>query len=168
MAIDSSSPRKMPLWGMRMVEWSLLAGVVLMLVWVFVRQVQVLQGQAELAAVRTTLGALRTALVIDFLKQNIAGKSSAAARLQGNPFEMLQRHPVNYRGEMTPAEAVLAPAGSWVFDPVCVCVGYAPINNQWFESPSGRRMAWYQLSGASGPVQLTAQEVYVWQSQAMN
>ena len=168
MNTDRTSPQDAPLWGLNMLEWSLLAVVIVVLALVFARQVRVLQGQAELAAVRSTLGALRTALIIDDLKQKVGGKSSSAARLQRNPFELLQRYPVNYRGVMTPFEEASAPAGSWVFEPACVCVGYVPIDEQWFESPSGSGMAWYQLSGASGPVQLTAKEAYVWQNQAMN
>jgi hypothetical protein len=90
MVINRSPPRHMPLWGVKIVEWTLLLSVVFVLVWVFARQVQVLQGQAELEAVRSTLGALRTALVIDHLKQKIAGKDSAASRRTSNPFELLQ------------------------------------------------------------------------------
>lgn len=168
MTKDRTAPQQAPLWGLSMVEWSLLAGVIVVLALVFVRQVRVLQGQAELAAVRSTLGALRTALVIDDLKQKAAGKSSSAARMQRNPFEMLQRHPVTYRGVMINFEAASVPAGSWVFEPVCACVGYVPMDDQWFESPSGQGMAWYQLSSGSWPVQLTAKEAYIWRGQAMN
>lgn len=168
MAKDRTAPQQSPLWGLRMVEWSLLAGVIVVLALVFARQVRVLQGQAELAAVRSTLGALRTALVIDDLKQKVAGKSSSASRMQRNPFEMLQRNPVTYRGVMTSFEAASVPAGSWVFEPVCACVGYVPMDDQWFESPSGQGMAWYQLSSGSWPVQLTAKEAYIWQGHAMN
>ena len=48
------------------------------LVLVFVRQVQVLQGQAELSAIKTTLGALRTALVIEHLRLKAGGASQSA------------------------------------------------------------------------------------------
>jgi hypothetical protein len=151
-------------------EWSLLAGVIVMLALVFAHQVRVVQGQAELAAVKTTLGALRTALVIDYLQKKVASESSSVAFAQRNPFELLQRQPVNYLGEMTraAAAAAAAPAGSWVFDPVCACVGYLPIYTQWFDSPSGDAIAWYQVSGAPGPLQLTAKQAYVWQGQVMN
>lgn len=153
-----------------MVEWSLLAGLILVLTLVFVHQMRVLQGQAELAAVKSTLGALRVALVIDHLHNNVVAGTSPVVSAQHNPFELLQRHPVNYRGEMTAAEAAAAPApaGSWVFDPVCACVGYLPMHAQWFDSPSGDIMAWYRVEGAPGPLQLTAKEAYVWQGQVMN
>ncbi|MDO8767552.1 MAG: hypothetical protein Q7K57_02375 [Burkholderiaceae bacterium] len=167
MAKDRAPPPNVPSWS-RLVEWSLLAGVIVVLGLVFARQMRVLQGQAELAAVKTTLGALRTTLVIDHLQKTVVAKNSSMALVPRNPFELLQRQPVNYRGEMTPAAAAAAPAGSWVFDPVCTCVGYLPIYAQWFDSPSGDVMAWYRVSGAPGPLQLTAKEAYVWQGQVMN
>lgn len=168
MAKDRQYPWKRPLLSLRMVEWSLLAGLILVLTLVFVHQMRVLQGQAELSTIKTTLGALRTTFVLDHLRKNVASGNSSGALTQHNPFELLQRHPVNYRGEMTPAEAAAAPAGSWVFDPVCACVGYLPLHSEWFDSPSGDVMAWYRVEGAPGPLQLTAKEAYVWQDQMMN
>lgn len=69
---------------------------------------------------------------------------------------------------MSAVQAATVPAGSWVFDPLCTCVGYVPIYAQWFDSSSGDVMAWYQVSGAPGPLQLTPKEAYVWQEQVMN
>jgi hypothetical protein len=151
-----------------MIEWSLVAGLILVLAVVFVHRVRVVQGQAELAAVRSTLGALRTALVIEHLQQSVKSGGVSVVAAQRNPFELLQRHPSNYRGEMTASDAAMGPAGSWVFDPACVCVGYLPMYAEWFDSPSGEAMAWYQLSGAPGPLQLTAKEAYVWQRQRLD
>ena len=166
--IDRTSPQPAPLWSARIVEWSLLAAVIVLLVLLFARHVRVLQGQAELAAVKSTLGALRTALVIDHLHQNVQSGKAPVGFTQRNPFELLQRRPVNYFGEMSALEAASAPPGSWVFDTVCVCVGYLPMYPQWFDSPSGDVLAWYQLSGAPGPLQLFAKEAYAWQDQVMN
>ena len=129
---------------------------------------RVLPGRPSCQPSRRHWAALRTALVIDHLHKNVMAANSSVALSQHNPFELLQRHPVNYFGEVTPAEAAAAPGGSWVFDPVCVCVGYLPIYAEWFDSPSGAVMAWYQISGAPGPLQLTAKENYVWQGQVMN
>ena len=166
MATDPASVHELPAWS-RLVEWSILIGVIVVLMLVLARQVRVVQGQAELAALRSTLNALRTALLIDHLHKSVAPVNSTVAMPALNPFALLQQPPTHYLGEMTAAEAELAPAGSWVFDPVCVCVGYLPIYAQWFDSPSGATMAWYQLGGDSGPLHLTAKEAYVWQGQAM-
>lgn len=150
-----------------MIEWSLVAALIVLLALVFGHKVRVVRGQAELAAVKSTLGALRTAFVIDHLHTSVAGSESVAAT-QPNPFELLERRPVNYFGPISAANAATVPGGSWVFDPVCVCIGYLPIYPEWFDSPSGDVMAWYRIEGAPGPWQLTAKEAYVWQGQAMN
>ncbi len=150
-----------------MVEWSLLALVILVLGAIFFRQVRVVQGQGELAAVRSTLGALRTALVIDHLQKSIVHPNTALPALQSNPFELLKHTPANYLGEMTPQLARNAAPGNWVFDPECVCVGYLPLYDPWFESPSADPLAWFRVTGAPGPLQMVARERYVWQGQAL-
>lgn len=151
-----------------MIEWSLVAALILLLALVFTYKVHVVRGQAELAAIKTTLGALRTTFVIDHLQKHVMSGNSSVALTQHNPFELLQHYPVNYIGEMTRAEAEAAPAGTWVFDPVCVCIGYLPIYPEWLDSPSGDLMAWYRIEGAPGPLQLTAKEAYLWQGQVLN
>lgn len=151
-----------------MIEWSLVAALIAVLALVFMHQVRVLQGQAELSAVKTTLGALRTALVLDHLQRSVAAGGASVVLLQRNPFELLQRPPPNYRGELSRAQAETAPDGSWVFDPVCVCIGYRPLYAEWLDSPSGEPLAWYQLSGEAGLWQLTAKEAYFWQGQVLN
>jgi hypothetical protein len=166
-SINRASPKELPSWS-RLLEWSVLAGVIVVLGVVFARQVRAVQGQAELAAVKSTLGALRTAFVIDYSRKHTKAGTSALVPTQLNPFELLENNPVNYRGAMTAVEAAKAPMSGWVFDPVCVCVGYLPLDDLWFDSPSGDVMAWYQVSGAPGPLQLTAKEAYVWQGKVVN
>lgn len=167
MAKDRRTPQELPSWS-RLTEWSLLALVILVLGLVFAWQVRVLQGQAELSAVKTTLGALRTALVLEHLRTRVQTKAQSTEPLQPNPFELLQRLPVNYRGVTGPLEAAAIPAGSWVFDSQCPCVGYLPLYTEGFSSPSGDVMVWFLLNGAPGPLQLTAKEAYRWQDEALN
>ena len=69
-----------------MVEWTILALVVLLLVLVFARQMRILQGQAELSAIKTTLGALRTAFVLDHLRKQVVDGATTAPPAQHNPF----------------------------------------------------------------------------------
>jgi hypothetical protein len=151
-----------------MVEWSIVALVIVLLVLVFSQRMRVLQGQAELAAVRTTLGALRTSLVLEHLRKSAALEDTSAELAQHNPFELLQHYPGNYFGEMSAKQAQTMPAGGWVFDPDCVCVGYLPIWGEWFDSPSGELMAWYRVRAESGPLQLVAREKYLWQGEVLN
>ena len=167
MAINRSAPKEVPTWS-RLTEWSLVAGVIVVLVLVSGRQMRVMQAQSELATVKSTLGALRTAFVIDYLHKNVAAAGSNVVVTQRNPFELLQRQPANYVGEMRRSSAEAATAGTWIFDTNCSCVGYTPIYDQGFDNPSGDAMLWFRVTAASGPLQLSAKETYVWQGQALN
>lgn len=166
MVIDRRAPKELPSWS-RLVEWSVLGGVVVVLAVVLARQVRDVQAQAEFAAIQSTLGALRTAYVIDYSHKNML-KGGRLTMQQRNPFELLDQYPVNYRGVMSAAEAVNAVGSGWVFDPKCVCVGYLPLDEKWLNSPSGDVMAWYHVSSVPGPLQLTAKEAYVWQGKRLN
>ena len=154
--------------GRRGVEWGLLLLVILVVVLVFLRQQRVVQGQAELAAVKTTLAALRTAFVVSYLHAQAAGGQATVANAQRNPFALLQRPPINYRGEMGAAQAVTADPGSWLYDPACGCIGYLPIDPQWLSSANGATSIWYRVGTGPGPLQLTAMQAYTLQGQVLD
>lgn len=168
MSIDRASPQAAPLWRGRWLEWSLVAAVILGLTWAYAYQLGRVRAQGELAAVKSTLGALRMALVIDYVRQKAGSNGLSVATTQRNPFELLQRRPANYLGEMSRAKAASAPAGSWVFAADCACVGYVPLHAQWFQSPSGDALAWFAVRGAPGPFEIVAQESYVLQNQLLD
>ena len=153
----------------RTIEWALAGLVVAVLVVVFARHMRVVQGQGEFAAVKTTLGALRTALVIDYLHRHADPASGeSVVKEPRSPFDLLQYPPVNYVGVVSARQAHVVAPGSWVYDSSCPCVGYRPLGDDWFDSPSGEPMAWYLLGGAPGPLQLTARERYLWQDQVLD
>lgn len=169
MAANASALRPAPLLSVRMVEWLLVAALIVTLVVVFMHQARVVQRQAELAAVRSTLGALRTALVFQHLQQQTQASEQTVATEQRNPFELLQRRPVNYAGEIAGQQAAEVPPGSWVFDAKCVCIGYLPLDTTGFINPSGEAMAWYQVEGApASPLQITPKAAYFWQGERLN
>lgn len=168
MAADARQAGSAPYLNVRLVEWSLVAMLIMGLVLVFLHQVRVVQRQAELAAVRTTLGALRTAMVLQHVQQRVAQPGQSVVELQRNPFELLQRRPANYAGVMRSAELAGLPPGNWVFEVECGCVGYLPADATEFDSPSGELIAWYRLERGAGPLQLTPKEAYFWQGQLMN
>ena len=155
-------------WGVHIVEWSVVAVLLVVMITVFGRQVQVVQGQAERGLVLSTLGALRTAFVIDHLRQATLPVASRVAFQQRNPFLLLERKPANYAGEFESSQLDALVPGSWIFDPVCSCIGYMPKEPQWLESPPGALIAWFQISPPPGPFQITATQPYVWQGQAVN
>ena len=74
----------------------MVAAVILVLAVVFVRHMRAVQGQSEQAAVRTTLGALRTALVIEHLQHSLAANGGLSATSEPrSPFDLLQYRPAN-------------------------------------------------------------------------
>jgi len=144
--------------------------VVLLLVAIgFMRQQsRALQAQAEVAAVQSTLGSLRTALVIAHLQKVVRSEQGVVVDMQQNPFKILRAVPTNYAGEVARSDIVGVVAGSWVFDKECVCIGYVPMSPESLQPKTEPTALWYQVSGAPGPLQITAQESYVWQGQPVN
>ena len=151
-----------------MLEWTILCGVILVLLLVFGWYVQVVQAQAERAAVRATLGALRTALVIEHLHRSVAPAPATVVPTQQNPFKLLERLPPNYRGEMALAAASAQASGNWVFDPACSCVGYFALDTRGIDSPGGDSLLKYRVEGAPGVLRLTPAARYVWRDELID
>jgi len=149
----------------RLVEWLLVALVVLVLLFVFERYIQQVQRQSELAAVKTTLGALRTALVIDHLQRQVLPVGEQPLQPTLNPFELVAQRPANYAGLLEPEQADLAPAGSWVYATKCRCVGYRPLSAEWFDRPNSASFMWFEVIGMPGVMQLAPKERYRWDNE---
>lgn len=154
--------------GRRLIEWSLLAILVLFVVMLFLQQTLVVRGQAELASVKTTIAALRTAMALRQLEGQLAGQTPVVGLQQQNPFLMLQRKPLNYMGETDLTLAENLTPGSWVFNPVCKCVGYLPTDASWVSAPNGTNIIWFHVSAPAQPVQLVAAQPYRWQGQPLD
>lgn len=168
MAVDRTSPLSAPLWSGRLVEWGMVGSVLLVCAGVFEHHMREVQGLAERAAVQSTLGALRTALVVDQLEKAVHASRSPVVVSQRNPFLLLKPVPANYAGEFGVLQLEGVAPGSWVFDPACVCIGYRPRYAQGLESPAGAQAAWFAVSGTQGVPQIMARETYVWQGQVVN
>ncbi len=146
----------------RMVEWSILIVVVLVIVAVAGHSIRLLQGQAERSTVLSTLGALRTSLVIAHLQQVSAASTGSFSAVPPNPFLALQTLPQNYRGEFTVNDLIATPLSGWVFDPLCACAGYVPLDAGWSDDPSPASALWFKVGPGPGPRLLTAQATYTW------
>ena len=146
-----------------MVEWGILAVLVLVFVGIFGHYVRLIQGQSERAAVMSTLGALRTALVIDHVQRATVTAAADRTLTPPNPFLALQTPPLNYGGEMSVVQSLAAPAGRWVFDPQCSCIGYLPQDSAWRSAAADTSILWFKVSDGPGPRELTALAPYVWQ-----
>lgn len=165
MANYRGNPHASSFWTGRALEWGVLFVVLAGVVGFFAQQTRVLHGQAELAAIQSTLGSLRTALVLDHLQRAAKGNAADVATLQRNPFKLVRSEGSNYAGEFDRSHIVDANPGSWVFDKDCVCVGYRPMHPEWAEPTDTPVSLWFKVSEPPGPLQLTAQESYLWQGQ---
>ncbi|MBB1074281.1 hypothetical protein HUU62_07610 [Rhodoferax sp. 4810] len=161
MAHSASARLQTPSWR-RPAEWLLMALLIVVLLMVFMRYVRQVQGQSELAAIKTTLGALRTALVIGHLQQQVLPAREPGLPLTRNPFELVKQKPGNYLWVLSKEEAALVPPGSWVYVEGCPCVGYLPLDDLWLDSPSSDPMIWFEVTGMPGVLQLVPKERYLW------
>ncbi len=162
----------------RLVEWSTVAAVIVALALAFAYYANKVRGQSELAAIRVTVGALRSTLAVEDLRQKMPQAAPSAALIPYNPFELLRQRPGNYRGEVADAQAAgaLATPGSWVFERTCACIAYRPLDTRWLDSPSGDALLWFYVLGPNGkkqtsnqgPLQLVAREAYLWQGQLID
>ena len=157
----------------RVIEWSIIAAVLIGLVWALEHEVRVVRGQGERVAVRSTLASLRAALVIDHLTAQVRPKSSAAAAASAtaaakNPFTLLQGVPPNYAGERAMRDIFSAPPGSWVYDAECGCIGYRLLYPQWLEPEQTADAIWLRIGGANGEPRLVPLADYRWFGYRLN
>lgn len=146
----------------RYLERGLVFGFIVLVVVVLDSRMQAMQAHAEVAAMRSTLGALRTALVLDHLQRQLSPQKTPVER---NPFLLLNPTPANYAGSK-PAQSLPGDApGQWVFDPVCLCVGYAPVYARWAGDAGQVAVLWFRVSAPPGPLQVTATARYTWQDE---
>lgn len=161
-----------PLWQGRWVEWSALLVLIVVVCSVLWRYGQQVRAQAERAAVQSTLGALRTALVLHQLQSALVPTSKTtplrpADTQLPNPFTLLQQRPVNYAGEVPAALLQEVAGGKWVFDRRCTCVGYKPQESATLDAPEGAQALWFVLEPGSSAMQLRPMQAYVWGGQVL-
>lgn len=159
--------RRQTRWGQRTVEWGILALVVLGFAWAFGQYAQRVQALAERAAVQTTLGALRTALVMHHLQDKVQSTPSAPLPALHNPFDALERLPVNYAGLVRSRDVSATAPGQWVFDTACRCVGYKPLHADAVTSRDQVPALWFQLQGQGAAVFLVPLDHYEWLGQTL-
>lgn len=162
----------------RLVEWTLVAAVIITLALAFAYYANRVRGQSELAAIRLTVGALRSTPAVEDLRQKMPQAAPSSATNTYNPFELLRQRPGNYRGEAPDAQSAgaLATPGSWVFERTCICIAYRPLDTRWLDSPSGDALLWFYVLGPQGKkqisnpglLQLVAREAYRWQGQLID
>lgn len=150
----------------RLLEWALVATVLVALIGAFERQVGVIQGQAERLTVQLTLKALRDTLTLEQLLKATRRPGASAEPKTINPFALLQGTP-NFAGNATMATVGTVPPGNWVFDPDCGCVGYRLRYPQGLEPTQEADAIWFRVEAVNGAFRLSPQANYRWFEQVL-
>jgi general secretion pathway protein G len=104
--------------GFTLLEFAVTVAVAALLSAVLLNRVDFYREQAEMAAVRQLVGALRTALHARAAGLAAAGRGEALRTLaEDNPMNWLVRKPDNYLGEYYAADPARIGRTGWVFDP---------------------------------------------------
>lgn len=155
-------------WGRQVAQWGIVLGIVLTVVVVLARKADEVQALAEMAAAKETVAALRTALIISYVRQQVQ-TGDVTGREDSNPFQQLERLPPNYAGQLAMEDAALATPGHWFYDPICQCVGYRLLHPQWLTQPSGGIIVgWRVIREANGVQTLRAFAPYRWFGQTVS
>ncbi len=148
-----------------LIEWAIVAAVLTIFALLLLHKSLDVQAQAELAAVRTNLAALRTAMVVEYIGQK-ASPPRMVVNSQRNPFFLLQQLPGNYQGENDVARLAATGPG-WYFDPTCDCVAYVPADARFVSESGVSEILLFQLVRSGGPTRLQALGRYSWQGQTI-
>lgn len=165
MALDRVALLQASVWQGRTLEWSLLGALVVALALTLWHQARELQGQAEVAAVQSTLGAVRTNMALDHLRRKLARTAEAQGTKEPNPFIAMERLPANYAGLAGPNEISGIAQGSWVYDPLCICIGYVLADSTGLTQPAQAQTLWFKVIDSNGMMQLEAAQSYQWRNQ---
>jgi len=160
--------RSQSFWTSRPFEWGVLSLIIAVLASVFVIQYRDLEAQLEYSGIQSTLGTMRTALLMDFLVRAANGSARSTNQDKTNPFSLMQSPPDNYAGEVSMGELADVEPGNWLFDPACACVGYRPLHPQWLQPNKEPAALWFRLTATGGPPQLTPMHRYRWRGLPVN
>ncbi len=81
------------------------------------RRLQLLQVDAEHAAVEHVVGTLRSAVALEVASHVLRGEpASLRVLLDTNPMDRLAERPGNYLGELDAPDPTTVPGGQWYFD----------------------------------------------------
>ncbi len=140
-----------------------MALVLVGLIWAFDHEVSVVQAESERVMVWSNLAALRAAVAIDHLTRHVRPRTPEPK--DRNPFRLLEKLPDNYAGERAMGDVLQVPPGSWVFDPLCNCVGYRLLYPQFVEPRSDTGAIWFGVGDPSAEFYLTPHADYRWSGQ---
>ncbi len=142
-------PRRRQL-GSGRLEFAVVAVVMALLAWFWIRAVTDVQIEAEKAVVGVHVRHMQTGLQFKVTELIVAGRTGEIAGLIGqNPVQWLPQPPQNYLGELEKPPAGSAPK-TWYFDRRSRQLIYVPGARDLLGEGGREHLAWHVEAGAGG------------------
>lgn len=156
--------------GFSLLEMVIAITLVVLLYVTMLEKLLPLRGDAEVAAVATVVGTMRSALGLEVADRLVDGGFGSIGHLKdSNPMTLLAEIPENYLGEVAGVDPANLPAGHWYFDSASHELVYLVRYTEYFrtELPGPPRMVFrvdvvYNERGELAGVRLDRENAFVW------
>lgn len=162
--------------GYTLLELVVVVVIVCLLFLVALDKMWELQTTAERATMEYNVGALRSALALQFVARIVRQEEEGMMALAGsNPMTFLNQVPANYLGELDNVDPVTLERGNWYFDKRQKLLVYLVRNSHFFRSTLAgpARVQWAVRLDLGGDgfaigkqkvegISLVSQESYIW------
>ena len=126
--------------GFTLIELVIVICIVAVLGGIFLKRVVFYQEMAEKAALQQVVGALQTALILQFGHRMAMGDGGKGITKE-NPMDWLMQKPGNYAGEFNQVNPAKMEPGTWAFDKSAKELIYYPDHTEHFK-PSNTEVKW--------------------------
>jgi prepilin-type N-terminal cleavage/methylation domain-containing protein len=146
--------------GFTLIELIVVIIIIVVMMGLFLNRMTYYQEQAEKTAMESVSGAIQSALVMQYGQIMTRGKpSDAAALVQDNPMNWLQKKPNNYSGEFYDPTPLAVAAGNWVFDLKSRDLVYVVRNANYFKpGKDGKKWIRFRVAVNHEPSLLSLQD----------
>ena len=128
--------------GFTLIELVIVICIISILAGLFFKRVLFYQEMAEKAAVQQVVGALQSAMVLQYGHRMTMGLGDGEKNIvRENPMDWLMQKPGNYAGEFNQVNPAKMEPGTWVFDKSVQELIYYPNHAEYFK-PSSAEVKW--------------------------